>query len=379
MLARMTTTSTTTAESDELVAERRDTLVNRLNAAVLAMDDLLTVYIGDRLGLYAALASGGPLTSTQLAASRGIVERYAREWLEQQAVTGLLEVDDCEQPGAMRRYSLPAGHAEVLLDRTSLSYMAPIARLMVSLTRPLPALLEAFRTGGGVPWSAFGADAREGQSDGYRPVYHNLLGREWLPQIARVDARLHAEPAARVADIGCGAGWGSLAIAEAYPGVRVDGFDIDPPSVEMARGNARVAGLGERVQFHVRDAGEPGLANRYDLVCVFEALHDMSHPVDALRTMRGMLAPGGSVLVVDEKVADRFTAPGDDLERMMYGFSVLCCLPVGMAEPESAATGTVMRASTLREYAERAGFSSVEVLPIQHDFFRLYLLSDRND
>jgi 2-polyprenyl-3-methyl-5-hydroxy-6-metoxy-1,4-benzoquinol methylase len=124
----------------------------------------------------------------------------------------------------------------------------------------------------------------------------------------------------------------------------------------------------------VRDAADPALAGRFDLVTIFEALHDMSHPIEALRAAHGLLAPGGSVVVADERVAETFTAPGDDVERMMYGWSVLTCLPGGRTAAGSAATGTVMRPSTLRAYAEAAAFISVDILPIEHDFFRFYRL-----
>jgi ubiquinone/menaquinone biosynthesis C-methylase UbiE len=184
-----------------------------------------------------------------------------------------------------------------------------------------------------------------------------------------------ADPPARIADVACGGGWSSIAFARAYPNVRVDGFDLDEASIELARANAAEAGLpDDRVAFHVRDAGDPELAGRYDLVTIFEALHDMSNPVEALRTARGLAADDGAVLVVDERVADTFTAPGDDVERFMYGWSILLCLPTGMASQPSAATGTVMRADTMRRYAAEAGFSRVEVLPVEHDFFRLYRL-----
>ena len=175
-----------------------------------------------------------------------------------------------------------------------------------------------------------------------------------------------------MADVGCGVGWSSIGIAKSYPKVRVDGFDLDEPSIENARANAAGSDLDRRVTFHVRDAGDPQLADRYDLVTAFECIHDMSDPVAALRAMRSLAGDAGVVLVVDEKVADRFTADGDDLERMMYGWSVLHCLPVGMADQPSAETGTVMRTDTLRSYAREAGFTDLEVLPINHLFFRFY-------
>ena len=349
-------------------------LAERLFGAAVGAFELLTVYLGDRLGLYRALAKGGPLHSRALAEAAGVHERYAREWLEQQAVAGLLDVDDPDAAPEERRYGLPSAHAEVLLDVESLSYTAPMARFAVSFADALPAVEEAFRSGGGVPWERYGADGREAQADINRPLFLNLLGRQWLPAITDVHERLEAEPPARVADIACGAGWSSIAVAQAYPRAHVDGFDLDAASVELARRNVEAAGLGNRVTIQLRDAGDPELAGSYELVTVFEAIHDLSRPVEVLGAMRRLAAADGTVIVMDERVADAFTAPGDEIERVMYTYSVLCCLPVGMAEQPSAATGTVMRADTLRRYAAEAGFAEVEVLPIEHETFRLYRL-----
>jgi 2-polyprenyl-3-methyl-5-hydroxy-6-metoxy-1,4-benzoquinol methylase len=185
---------------------------------------------------------------------------------------------------------------------------------------------------------------------------------------------LQAEPPARVADIGCGAGWASIAIARAYPKARVDGFDFDEPSIAAARANAAEAGLADRVTFQLRDAADPNLAGRYDLVIAFEMVHDLSRPVEVLGVMRRLLADGGAVIVMDERTAETFTAPGDELERLLYSFSVLCCLATGMSEQPSAMTGTVMRPATLRRYAAEAGFREVEILPIEHEMFRFYRL-----
>jgi 2-polyprenyl-3-methyl-5-hydroxy-6-metoxy-1,4-benzoquinol methylase len=267
---------------------------------------------------------------------------------------------------------LPAGHDEVLLDQDSLNYLAYVARWLPSLGQAAPSLLDAFRTGGGVSWAAFGADAREAQAAQNRPSFLHLLGKEWLPAVEDVHARLAADPPARVADIGCGAGWSSIGLAKSYPNVQVDGFDLDEPTIALARENAAEHGVADRVRFQVRDVADQALAEQYDLVMAFEMLHDLSRPVEALRVMRGLLAEGGAVVIMDEKVAERFTAPGDDIERLYYGFSTLCCLPAGMAEQPTAATGTVMRPDTLRQYALEAGFRDVEVLPIEHEQFRFY-------
>ncbi len=353
-------------------AERRDALVGRVFQSVLGAMDLFNLYLGDRLGLYRALKDGGPATSAELAARAGIDERYAREWLEQQAVGSILDVDDARKDAAARRYALPDGHDEVLLDQDSLNYLAYVGRWLPSIGQATPSLLEAFRTGGGVSWAAYGTDAREAQAEQNRPIFLNLLGSAWLPAIEDVHARLKADPPARVADIGCGAGWSSIALAKAYPTVYVDGFDLDEPSIELARANASEHGVADRVSFQVRDAADPALAGRYDLVLGFEMLHDLSRPVEALRVMRGLLAEGGAVLIMDERVEERFTVPGTEAERLFYGFSTLCCLPSGMADEPSAATGAVMRPETLRRYALEAGFRDVEVLPIEHDQFRFY-------
>lgn len=356
------------------VDERRDALVERLFGAVLGMNDLYMVYFGERLGFYRSLAEIGPATSVGLAAAAGTHERYTREWLEQQAVTGILEVEDPGEGANARRYLLPEGHKEVLTGRDSLNYLAPFARMMVGMVRPVPTVLEAFRSGGGVPYAHFDADFCEGQGEMNRAQFINLLGSEWLPALPEVHARLLADPPARVADVACGTGWSSLALAAAYPKVRVDGFDLDEYSIGLARQNLAGTDLADRVGFEVRDAADPASQGAYDLVTVFEAIHDMSAPVEVLRAMRGLLAEGGSVVVADERVAERFTAPGDEVERLMYGWSVLHCLPVGMADQPSAATGTAMRPATLREYALAAGFSDVEVLPIENDFWRFYQL-----
>jgi SAM-dependent methyltransferase len=352
----------------------RDALAERLFGAALGAYELLTIHLGDRLGYYRALAEHQDSTSAELAAATGTQERLAREWLEQQAVAGILEVDDVEAEAAERRYRIPAGHAEALIDRESLAHLTPLARLGVSLAQTLPAVEKAFRTGGGVGWEEYGDLGREAQADANRPVFANLLGSEWLPALTDVHARLQADPPARVADVACGAGWSSIAIARAYPKVTVDGFDLDAASVELANANLAGTEVADRVTFQLRDAGDPELAGSYQLVTVFEALHDMSRPVEVLRVLRGLAAEDGAVIVMDERVADAFMAPGDEVERLMYTYSVLCCLPVGLAETPSAGTGTVMRVDTLRRYAAEAGFADVEVLPIEHETFRFYRL-----
>src|SRR5829696_2232663 len=218
--------------------QRREALVERVFGSAIGLMELLSIYVGERLGLYRALAEGGAATAPELAAATGTHERYTREWLEQQAVAGILEVESAGTEPEERRYLLPEGHDEVLLERDSLYYVAPLAQQMVGITRPLPAVLEAFRTGGGVPYPDYGEDLREGIAYANRPMFVNLMGTEWLPAIPDVHERLQVDPPARVADVGCGTGWSSISIARAYPKVRVDGFDLDEDSIAEAKANA---------------------------------------------------------------------------------------------------------------------------------------------
>jgi len=360
--------------SSDAIAQQRDDFIDRFLGFASGTFNIFSIYIGDRLGLYRALSQNGGSTPKELAAKTGTHARYIREWLEQQTVAGILEVEDETRSAENRRYRLPPGHAEALIDCQSLNYVVPLTQLLAGAVHPLPQVLEAYRTGDGVPYEAYGKDLREGQAAINYPAFWHLLGSEWLPSITDVHARLQADPPARVADIGCGFGWSSIGIARSYPKIQVDGFDLDKPSIECARENARRNKLHDRVHFEVQDAGDPFLAGQYDLVTAFECVHDMSDPVKALKTMRRLTGEGGSVLIVDERVGDRFTAQGNDVEWMMYGWSILHCLPVGMTNGSNGGTGTVMRTDTLRKYAEEAGFQSLEVLPIDNFFFRFYHL-----
>jgi len=356
-----------------LSADATEALVERLFKATIDSLEIASVHLGSTLGFYRALAGGGDATPGELAARTGTTERYVREWLEQQAVAGFLTVDDPDVDADARRYGLPAAHRPVLVDEEDLNYLGPISSLVVGVCGPMEALLRAYRGGDAVPYEAYGADVREGVAALNRPMFVNQLAG-WLAAIPEVDARLHAAPPARVADLACGSAWSTIAIARAYPDVTVDAVDVDVTSIETARANIAAAGLADRVRPTVHDASDAHLDGPYDLVTIFEALHDMNHPVKALRAARASLADGGSVVIGDERTADRFAAPGDELERFNYGWSILHCLTVGMLDEDSAGTGTVIRADTVRAYATDAGFRRVDVLPIDHEFWRFYRL-----
>ena len=348
-------------------------LAERLFDATLGALELFSVHLGWTLGLYQVLHDAGPMTAPKLAAAAGIDPRYAREWLEQQAVAGFLVADDV--PDADERlYTLPAEHVAVFTDPDSAEHVAPLGSMLAGIGAALPAVLEAYRSGGGVPYAAYGEAFRRGQGAINRPAFRSDLAG-WLAAVEDIHARLRAHPPARVADLGCGHGWSTVSIARAYPNVRVEGVDLDAASVAEAA--ALLAGdpVAARVGYRVGDASELAASGPYDLVCIFEALHDMAAPMETLAQARAALAEGGSVFVCDERVADVFTAPGDPVERLMYGWSVVHCLPASRAEQPSAALGTALRASTVVELGRAAGFGRVEVLPIDHDWFRFYRLS----
>jgi SAM-dependent methyltransferase len=356
--------------STEAPPTQTEELVERLFAAAIDTVEIASVHIGGRLGFYRALADGGDATPGELAARTGTAERYVREWLEQQAVAGFLTVDDAD---AARRYGLPAEHRPVFVEEENLNYLTPLAAIAIDVLGPVEQLLDAFRTGDGVPFEAYGPDLVEAIGAINRPQFMHLVA-DWLASIPEVDDRLRAAPPARIGDVAAGTAQSSIAIARAYPQVSVDAIDVDETSVAVAQANVAGAGLADRVRPILHDASDPDLGGRYDLVTIFEALHDMNHPVEALKAARASLADGGSVVIADERVAERFTAPGDEIERLNYGFSVLHCLAVGLLDDDSAGTGTVMRPDTVRAYAAEAGFGRVDVLPIEHDFWRFYRL-----
>ncbi len=358
--------------TDDGVAAR-DQLVERLFGATIAALDLYHIWLGERLGLYRALTQAGRATAAELAARAAISERYAREWLEHQAVAGLLAVNDTGD-AASRTFSIPPGHDEVLLDRDSLNYMTPMALGVVGMAQALAQVREAFITGSGVPYEAYGADTRQFIGWINRPMFVNLLASEWFPSIPGLVERLRADPPARVVDLGCGTGWSSISIARGFPKAVVTGLDLDAASIEEARRNTVEEGVDDRVTFKVANGANPELAGSFDLVCAFETIHDMVDPVRALAAMRALRAEGGTVLVADERVADEFTTEPDEGERFQWGWSALHCLPCAMTDPPAAGTGTIMRAPRLRDYARDAGFRDVEDLPVENDFWRFYRL-----
>jgi 2-polyprenyl-3-methyl-5-hydroxy-6-metoxy-1,4-benzoquinol methylase len=345
----------------------------RLWKSLLATQELLCAYLGVRLGLYETLARAEhPLSAAEVSARTGVAPRYAQEWLEQQAVAGILTATGT---AAQRRFELPAEHAQVLTISDSSLSLASLAVLPLGgIAAALPSLLAAYRHGDGVPDRVFGADWREGHSGANRALFAHQLA-SWIKDSMPDVHESLSESGGRIADVACGAGWSSIALAHGYPQATVLGLDFDAQAIADARRHAAAAGLDDRVRFEVRDAADPALAGSYDLVCLFDALHEMSHPVTVLRACGQLCRPQGTVLVMDAKVAPSFTAPGDDIERFQYCTSVLHCLPAALASEGSTGTGTVLRPKMLHDLAREAGFAALTVLAPTDGFHRLYRLS----
>lgn len=345
-------------------------IVQRLSDATTGTLELFAVHLGRELGLYDALDRHGPATAAELADRAGIHRRYATEWLEQQAVAGFLVVAGGEGADG-RRYELPAEHRGALVDPVDGEHLAPFAAMVVGVAAVLDEVADAYRTGGGVPYARYGPHFRRGQGDINRPAFTTDLVKSWLPAVTGVADRLAG--GGRLIDVGCGEGWSTIAVKSSWPAAAVVGLDLDEPSIADARRNAKAAG----VDVDFVDGNGTALADLgpADVVLILEALHDMSDPVAVLAAARSALAPGGIVVIADEAVAETFSAPGDDLERMMYGWSVSHCLPASMAEQPSAGLGTVLRPSTVADLAGTAGFATCDVVDVDAGFFRIYRLT----
>ncbi len=368
---------TTTEINEQDLEAQVGAYAERLFETGLVALEAVTISLGRELGLYGHLATTSGATPPKLAEAAGIDPRYAREWLEQQAAAGLIAVEVNSEDPDQRCYSLSSAAQECLLRPESMASVGPLLDLLPSIGRVFPTLVKAFRTGEGVPYADYAI--HDAQGDFNRPAFLNLLASEWLPSVPGVTERVDNGPAT-VAEIGCGEGWAAIAIARAWPEVRVDGFDNDDASIAAARKHAAAAGVGDRVRFELldvtRDLPASVETGTYDIVLAFEMIHDLAQPQKALAAMRTLGKPDAVHLVVDEKVAETFEAPTDNpVERLFYAASVLHCLPVGMAESPSVGTGTVMRPATFRTYADEAGFAAVEILPIEHDLFRFYRLT----
>lgn len=361
----MTTIYETPTFEDEL-----ESFSEKIFESALGALELPIISMGRNLGLYEALRGGGGLTAAALGARAGVDSRYAREWLEHQAVSGIVTVDDPARPAEDRRYTLPESHAVALLDEEHPAFVGALAEFSPVIARTLDQVTDAFRTGAGIPYAAY--DLHEMQAGLTRPMFANSLAAEWLGHLPELHGRLESGEPLRVADFGTGDGWAAIYLAEHYPNVRVDGFDLDDASIALARQHAADRGVADRVSFELCDITDADMPGPYDLVMCCEVIHDLPDPVGALAAMRHVVAENGEVLVIDERASDHFDTSGDPIERFLYAISILHCLPVGREAESSVATGTVMRPDTFRAYATEAGFADVDELPIEHLMFRFY-------
>ena len=238
---------------------RVESFAGQVFQAMIGFQKISGIYLGDKLGFYRSLHEDGSATSVELAARTGTDERYAREWLEYQAVNGILEVADASAGPTDRRFSLPAEHGAVLAEVENPNYLGSAGAVLLGTIRPIDAIVAGYRTGAGVPYEAYGDDLVCGIAAFNRPIFMSSIGQEWIPAMPDVDAALR-QPGARVADIGMGMAWSSIAIARAYPNATVDGFDLDEQSVALANDNITREGLSDRVHAAVRDAGDPDLS-----------------------------------------------------------------------------------------------------------------------
>lgn len=345
----MSSVTTMTATPEEIEA-----FTHRFAADLAAVAHAATVVIGDKLGLYQALVQEGPATPAELAEATGYDERYLQEWLCAQAASEYVTYDP-----ATGRFALDAAQAACLADEGAPTFLAGGMAVASSFHRDEDAIREAFRTGDGVGWHEHHPDLFTGTERFFRPGYAANLVSSWIPAIEGLDEKLRA--GARVADVGCGHGSSTILLAQAYPAAELVGFDIHPASIEAARARAEEAGVADRVRFEVAAAGAyPG--EDYDLVCIFDALHDMGDPTAAARHIRGSLAADGVFLLVEPNAGDTVEDNLNVVGRIFYSASTCICTPASRQQegPAAACLGAQAGEARLRTVLSDAGFTTVE-------------------
>ncbi|MEU9995769.1 class I SAM-dependent methyltransferase [Streptomyces sp. NPDC050848] len=309
----------------------------------------LTVALGERLGLYKALAAHGPTTAAQLAARTGTSERYIEEWLHAQLSAGYVE----RHPSA-GTYTLPADHVAVLADPDAVTFAAGFFTALKALYATEDLLVDAYRSGDGVGWAEHDAALDTGMGSFFQPTYEHKLVPDWLPALHGVTGKLAA--GGTVADVGCGVGHTTLLIAKAFPKATVHGFDYSEEAVSIARQLAEEAGLSDRVVFEVASADDyPG--SGYDLVTFFNALHDMGDPVAAAQHVHKSLDGEGTWMLVESNVSPADIDTRTPAARMFMALSAVMCLPVAVAQRGPHALGNHSGESAFRAIAEEAGFT----------------------
>ncbi|HEX4213469.1 MAG TPA: class I SAM-dependent methyltransferase [Candidatus Dormibacteraeota bacterium] len=307
------------------------------------------IVIGDRLGLYKAMAGAGPLTSAELADRTGTAERYVREWLNAQAAGGFVEYDP-----PTNRYELPPEHALALADENSPAFVCGAFQLAAATLKSEPHITDAFRAGAGFGWHEHDHGVFVGCERFFRPGYNANLVPSWLPALDGVDEKLRV--GASVADIGCGLGSSTRLMAQAYPGSRFAGFDYHAESIELARKGAAAADLEGRARFDVASAADfPGTG--YDLITMFDCLHDMGDPVGAARHVRQALAPDGTWMIVEPIAGDKTEQNFNPVGRAYYAFSTMLCTPNSLSQDVGLALGAQAGEARIRDVTAAAGFT----------------------
>jgi SAM-dependent methyltransferase len=307
------------------------------------------IVVGDRLGLYRAMANAGPISAGELAQRTGTSERYVREWLNAQAAGGFVEYVT-----ATDSYILPAEQAMALADEDSPAFVGGAFQLAVATLKSAERIEAAFRSGAGVGWHEHDEGVPIGCERFFRPGYNANLVSAWLPALDDVEEKL--KRGARVADVGCGLGASTRLMAKAYPNSTFAGFDYHTESIELAREKAEAAGLGGRADFDVAPAAAfPG--GGYDLITMFDCLHDMGDPVGAARHVRKALAPDGTWLVVEPIAGDSVEQNLNPVGRAYYSFSTFLCTPSSLSQDVGLALGAQAGEARIRDVALAAGFS----------------------
>ncbi len=336
-------TTSTDVDMDKLMS-----FVFRAVDEVGATLNTALVVMGDKLGLYRTLAGAGPLTPAEVASRSGCAERYVREWLNAQAAGGYLEYD----PG-VGRYLLPAEQTVALTDESSPAYLPGLFQIALGSVHDAPRVVDAARTGAGIGWHDHVVDVHEGCERFFRPGYNAHLVEEWLPALHGVVAKLEA--GANVADVGCGHGASTILMAQAFPASTFSGFDYHEASIEVAAEKAQVAGVGDRVSFEVAPAAAfPG--GGYDLVTMFDCLHDMGDPAGAARHTRGALAADGTWMIVEPAAGDRVEENLNPVGRAFYAFSTLLCTPCSLSQEVGLALGAQAGEGRIGDIVTGAGF-----------------------
>ena len=316
--------------------------------------------LGDRLGLFKALAARGPSTSAELAEHAGINERYAREWLSALACADYMLYDP-----ATRRFSLSPEQAAVLADEGGPFFLGGEYQQLPALLGILDPLTEAFRQGGGVPQSAYHESLYTGMERNALATYRHLLTQQWIPAMPAVQAAL--ERGIQVADIGCGSGHALIALAEAFPNSHYTGYDVYAPTIALARQNAEQAGVADRVRFAALDASR-GIPEQYDLISTFIVIHDAANPRALLRAIHDALRPDGIYLCAEVKASSKLEKNIGPMGAYCYGVSVLYCMTTSLAEGGEGLGTAGMPVIKVQELCAEAGFGSVRRLDIDHPF-----------